>query len=64
MRAHMGPDSSEICVCDRVRNFAMAESDAKKARTGGTMPPELRKKIEDSLELLGEVEYHRKPHRS
>ena len=42
----------------------MAESDAKKARTGGTMPPELRKKIEDSLELLGEVEYHRKPHRS
>ncbi len=63
MCAHMGLDSSEICVCDRVHTFAMAESDAKKARTGGTMLPELRKKIEDSLELLGEVEYHRKPHR-
>ncbi len=39
------------------------ESEAKRPRTGGTMPPELREKIEKSLALIGEVEAYKKPHR-
>ena len=39
------------------------ESEPKRARTGGAMPPELREKIEKSLTLIGEVEAYKKPHR-
>ena len=38
------------------------EGDAKRQRKG-TMPAELREKILKSLEMLGEVEAYRRPHR-
>ena len=43
---------------------AMAEeSEAKRQRTG-TMPADLKAKIQESLDILGEVVAYRKPHRS
>jgi hypothetical protein len=39
------------------------ESDAKRIRTGGTMPADLKEKIKKSLGLIGEVEAYKKPHR-
>lgn len=42
----------------RCAGEAMADAapDAKRARTGGTMPPELRESIEKSLDALGQIE--------
>jgi len=34
----------------------MAEAEPKRPRVGGTMPPDLKAKIEQSLAELGEVE--------
>ena len=35
----------------------------KRARTGGTMPPELKEQIEKKLAALGEVWRYKRPHR-
>ena len=40
----------------------MAQSPAKKQKTG-SMPPEMKAEIEQALELFGEVERYRRPHR-
>ena len=37
--------------------------DAKRARVEGTMPPDLRDKIEKSLEALGQVEQKKRSHK-
>ena len=37
--------------------------EAKRPRTGGTMPEELKARIEQSLDAIGEVEFRKRSHR-
>ena len=39
------------------------DASEKRPRTEGSMPPELREKIETALAAVGEVEYQRRSHR-
>ena len=39
------------------------DASQKRSRTEGSMPPELREKIETALAAVGEVEYQRRSHR-
>ena len=42
---------------------APAATEAKRTRTGGTMPEDLKARIEQSLDEIGEVEFRKRSHR-
>ena len=49
-------------MAEQEKGLAAGEAAAKRQRTEGTMPEDLRRKIEKSLEEIGEVDFQKRSH--
>lgn len=52
-----------VVVLSRPGVPGKAMGDEKRARTGGTMPPEMKKQIETSLDAMGQIKLKKRSHK-